>query len=76
MKTIPLTGHVGKDGTLDLKVQTGLAESDVDVVVTIQPKGRAGKWPEGFIEETYGCFADDPIERPPQLPVEVREALD
>lgn len=74
-KTIPASGHIGKDGTLDLKVQTGLTESDVDVMVTIRSKGKLGKWPAGFIEETYGCLADDPIERPPQLPFEVREAL-
>ena len=75
MKIIPLVGHIETDGTLDLKVQTGLEESDVDVVVTIKVR-RSGKWPEGFIERTYGCLADDPIERPPQLPLEVREALD
>jgi hypothetical protein len=74
-KTIPASGHVGKDGTLDLKLQTGLAESDVDVLVTIRPRGKIDKWPEGFIEETYGCLADDPIQRPTQLPFEVREPL-
>jgi hypothetical protein len=75
LKTIPLSGHIEKDGTLDLKAQTGLAESDVEVVVTIKPK-RSAKWPEGFIERTYGSLANDPIERPPQLPLEVRETLD
>jgi hypothetical protein len=75
LKTIPVSGHIAKDGTLDLKIQTGLEEADVDVVVTIKPK-RSAKWPEGFIERTYGCLADDPIERPPQLPLEVRETLD
>ena len=75
MKTIPVNGHIEKDGTLDLKVQTGLAEADVDVVITIKPK-RSGKWPEGFIERTYGSLANDPIERPPQLPLEVREKFD
>ena len=75
MKTIPLSGHIENDGTLDLKVQTGLEESDVEVVVTIKPK-RSARWPEGFIERTYGCLADDPIARPPQPPLEVRETLD
>ena len=74
-KTIPASGHVGKDGTLDLKIQTGLGESDVDVMVTIRLRDKVGKWPEGFIEEAYGCLADDPIQRPPQLPFEAREAL-
>lgn len=32
-------------------------------------------WQE-FIERTAGIMADDPIERPPQLPLEEREALE
>jgi len=32
-------------------------------------------WQE-FIERTAGILADDPIERPPQLPVEERDALE
>jgi hypothetical protein len=74
MKTIPLSGHVQKDGTLDLKVQTGLEESDVDVVIVVEPKEHPKGWPPGFFEETYGAFADTPLERPPQGIFEVREA--
>ncbi|MBI5957279.1 MAG: hypothetical protein HY866_00995 [Chloroflexi bacterium] len=32
-------------------------------------------WHE-FIERTAGILADDPIERPPQLPLEEREPLE
>lgn len=32
-------------------------------------------WQE-FIERTAGSLADDPIERPPQLPLEEREPLE
>ena len=32
-------------------------------------------WPE-FIDRTAGILADDPIERPPQLPMEEREPLE
>ena len=32
-------------------------------------------WAE-FIERTYGILADDPIERPEQLPLEEREPLE
>ncbi len=32
-------------------------------------------WQE-FIERTSGILADDPIERPPQLPLEERDALE
>jgi hypothetical protein len=76
LKTIPLSGRVEKDGTLDLKVQTGLKESDADVVVTIRPQTKSGRWPEGFIEETHGCLADRPIKGPPELSFEIREVFD
>ncbi len=29
-----------------------------------------------FLRATYGILADDPIERPPQLPLEEREPLE
>jgi hypothetical protein len=32
-------------------------------------------WQE-FIERTAGILADDPIERPPQLPLEMREPIE
>ena len=32
-------------------------------------------WHE-FLKRTYGILADDPIERPPQLPLEEREPLE
>ena len=33
-----------------------------------EPRDKNG-WPLSFIEDTYGCFADDPIERLPQEPM-------
>jgi hypothetical protein len=30
-------------------------------------------WPEGYFEKTAGAFANEPFERPPQLPFEKRE---
>ena len=33
-------------------------------------------WPLGYFERTYGSLADDPIERPPQLPLEERDPID
>ncbi len=35
------------------------------------PKSSA--WPEGYFQRTAGVFASEPLERPPQLPVEKRE---
>lgn len=33
-------------------------------------------WPVGFFNRTYGALVDDPIERPPQLPLEERDPIE
>jgi hypothetical protein len=33
-------------------------------------------WPIGFFDRTYGALADDPIGRPPQLPLEERYPIE
>ena len=68
--------HLEANGTLNLSVPTGLPESDVEVVVVVQPLPRERRgWPQGFIDETYGAFAEQPIERGHQGSIEEREAL-
>jgi len=32
-------------------------------------------WPEGFFEEVVGGWNGEPLQRPPQLPIESREPL-
>ena len=70
------------DGTLQVAIPTGLPEADVDVLVVIRQSdagsGKAaqtGPWPDGFFDKTYGCLAEDPLVREPQLPHEAREKL-
>jgi hypothetical protein len=44
--------------------------------VVVQPTAESAvRWPEGFIAETYGAFADSPLDRPPQYGFENREPL-
>ncbi len=33
----------------------------------------AGKWPDRYFDRTAGAFANEPLERPAQLPVEKRD---
>lgn len=75
MVTIPLKARLNSDGTLDLQVQTGLPQTDVDVVVIVQPSRPIDRWPEGFFSETYGAFADSPLSRPEQPRADEREPL-
>ena len=35
----------------------------------------ANGWPGGFFERTYGCLAEDPLKRLPQVEPETRELI-
>ena len=75
MVTIPVKTRIQADGTLDLRLPTGLPESDVEVVVVIQPAVAPSTWSEDFFDRTYGAFAEYPIERPPQGEFDAPETL-
>lgn len=53
-----------------LRLLEGLAFALRHDLPTTQPYARLS------LRETYGILADDPIERPPQLPLEEREPLE
>ncbi len=53
---------------------------DIDVVVVMQaveetPVDALG-WPVGFFDRTYGALADDPLERPVELPWAKRDEVE
>ena len=77
METLKLKAHIGEDGVLTLEVPTSQRNREVEVLVVVQPldgeETDALGWPRGFFERAYGALADDPIERPEQLPLEVRD---
>ncbi len=76
MVTIPVKTRLEPDGVLNLRLPTGLPEADVDVILIVQPVAVQIKaWPEGFFDETYGSFADRPIERGSQGELGNREVL-
>jgi hypothetical protein len=76
MVTIPVKTRLRPDGTLDIHVPTGLPESDVDVLLVIEPLlDPADIWPEGFFDRTFGAFSEQPLDRPAQESIDTREAL-
>jgi hypothetical protein len=82
MVSFSVKTRVMPDGTLQMAIPTGLPEADVDVLVVVRPlaAGSAenavpGSWPEGFFDKTFGCLAEDPLVREPQLQHETREKL-
>lgn len=80
METIKLKTHVGSDGILKLEVPVGVSNSDLEVLVVLQPLINLSVdelgWPIGYFEETYGSLADDPIERGDQGILEIRDAIE
>ncbi len=74
MQTIKLETYVGSDGVLKLELPLEVSDTDLEVLVVVQPKVKRG-WPAGYFERTAGSLADDPIERPPQGEYEERETL-
>jgi hypothetical protein len=82
MVTFSLKTRVQPDGNIQVVVQTSLPQTDVEVLLVVQPVSDEHEqasgvrwWPEGYFQRTFGCLADDPLVRPPQLNPERRENL-
>ncbi len=78
METVKVRTHIGTDGLLKLEMPVGAENVDAEVIViyAIQPKTKDQEDWEAFINRTYGILADDPIERPPELPPDVRDEIE
>ena len=82
MISVKTRTHIGPDGTLMLEVPTPLRETDVEVMLVLQPltASESGPeshdWPPGFFDRTFGSLRNDPLERLPQGDYEQREAAE
>jgi hypothetical protein len=76
MEAIKLRAHVGADGILKVELPRELANKQAEFVIiyTIE-ESQTEDWAD-FVNRMYGCLADDPIERPEQLPLEVRDEIE
>ena len=67
---IETLGHIKADGSIDLHLMTALPESEVRVMIYIEPLSEKQKiptpeelgWPKGFFEHFAGCLADVDLE--------------
>jgi hypothetical protein len=80
MQTISLKAHTNNEGILHLEIPTHLLNKEIEVVVVLQaletePLDEMG-YPIGYFEETYGSFADEPMERNQPPYPDVREELE
>ncbi len=79
METITLHSRVGADGLLKLQVPVKLTNTDLEVVVIVQPAepaDQAPDWPSGFFDEVAGGWRGEPLIREDQGQYEVREELE
>lgn len=77
-ETIKTQGHTTQDGTLNLTVRVGLADTDVAVLVQVSPLISGGEvdkngWPKDFFERVDGSIPD--LQRAPQGQLEERLSL-
>ena len=75
MKSIKIRSHIGQDGILHLDIPVEMADTEIEVTLTIQkvtpPKG----WMPGFFEKVIGGWVEEPLSRPEQGQYETREQL-
>ncbi|MBZ0276960.1 MAG: hypothetical protein K8I60_12490 [Anaerolineae bacterium] len=80
MQTLTLKARAGKDGIVRLEIPTDKAGREIEIVLVMQAVEDeavdAMGYPIGYFEETYGMFADDPIERHQPLYPDVRDELE
>lgn len=81
MQSVTLRPHVGADGILKLQIPGALKDTDVEVVVTLQPLEKNGssaatqaEW-HAFIEQTAGKWEGEPLVRAPQGEDPVRDEI-
>ncbi len=79
METITLHSRVGADGLLKLQVPVNLTNTELEVVLIVQPVVSAGQehgWPPEFFKEVAGGWQGEPLLREEQGPYEIREDLE
>lgn len=80
MQTITLKARADKDGILRLEIPTNQADQELEIVLVMQTLLNemvdAMGYPLGYFDETYGCMADDPIERNQPLYPDIRDELE
>jgi hypothetical protein len=80
MQTITLKARADSNGMVKLEIPTDLADRDVEIVLVMQPLAIEPLddmgYPIGYFEETYGMFANDPLERNQPPRPDVRDEME
>ncbi len=80
MKTLSLKARTDKDGIVKLEIPTNISEKEIEIVLVIQTTSDEAVdslgYPIGYFDDTYGAFADNPIERHQPTQLDIREDLE
>lgn len=79
METITLHSRVGADGLLKLQIPIHLTNTELEVVLIVQPvtpQLKTAEWPPEFFEEVAGGWRGEPLVREDQGQYEIREELE
>lgn len=80
MQTIMLKARADKNGIVRLEFPTDLTNQEMEIILVMQPVEQEPLdemgYPLGYFEETYGMFADNPIERNQPPYPDVRDELE
>ncbi len=83
MTSIKLKSHVGSDGILKLEVPVGISNTDLEVVLVVEPIAYKTTrtpeelgWPPDFLVKVAGGWQGEPLVHAPQGEYEVREELE
>ena len=74
MQSVTLRSRISKDGILKLETPIGMPNTDVEVVLVVNPLEKHLDWPEGFLEKFAGSMPDLPL-RESQGEYEMRDDL-
>lgn len=75
MKSIQFTVQVSDSGLIQLNLPPEFAGQKIELTLQIyKVKNSPQNW-QTFINQTYGCLADEPLTRPEQLPLQIRQEL-
>lgn len=74
MQSLTLHSHVGKDGILKLETPIGLTNTDLEIILIVNPvrEARPVQWPASFFNDILGAWEGKPLVRESQGTYESR----
>ena len=79
MQTMTLKARSDHNGVVKLEIPINMANREVEIVLVMQADEVESLddmgYPIGYFEETYGSFADEPLQRDQPLHPDVRDEL-